>query len=168
MLGTILRGKASQAFRFIVCELPVQLPSARPGPKADGNDVGIGALPQPGRAVSLHRCRVGSAGRAGMPVWHFSPAGHGSGPATHIVQRASSRCQGRKLPTSMEWSGCRMGNAMIPRMHAGWGACIARRHTDEQKAHGRVQSVERQLASWSAWVMLPGLWGVSALFLARL
>lgn len=45
VLGTIMRGKASQAFRFIVCELPVQLPSARLGPKADGNDVGIGKLP---------------------------------------------------------------------------------------------------------------------------
>ena len=42
MLGTILRGRASQAFRFIVCELPVRLPCARLGPEADGNDVGIG------------------------------------------------------------------------------------------------------------------------------
>ena len=43
VLGTILRGKASQAFRFIVCQLPVKLPSARLGPDADGSAVGIGA-----------------------------------------------------------------------------------------------------------------------------
>ena len=44
VLGSILRGKASQAFRFIVCELPVRLPHARLGPEADGHDLGIGAL----------------------------------------------------------------------------------------------------------------------------
>ena len=45
VLGTIMRGKASQAFKFIVCELPVRLPCARLGPDVDGNAIGIGAAP---------------------------------------------------------------------------------------------------------------------------
>ena len=44
MLGAIMRGRSSQAYRFIVCELPIRLPSTRLGPDAIAKDVGIGAF----------------------------------------------------------------------------------------------------------------------------
>ena len=43
ILGALMRRRASQAYRFIVCELPVRLPSTRLGPEAGVKEVGIGA-----------------------------------------------------------------------------------------------------------------------------
>ena len=42
ILGALMRRRSSQAYRFIVCELPVRLPSTRLGPEAGAKDVGIG------------------------------------------------------------------------------------------------------------------------------